>query len=89
MLVDARHNSEERHRIIATDITEFYSKEGKVYLSVTMDLFNEEILDYEFAKHKGSSLVIPNLKRTLDSIKDTKNVIIHSDNGPEYTSYDC
>lgn len=71
---------------IVTDITEFKSLGKKYYLSLTLDIYSRMIIDYEFDRHKGTKLAIPNMIRTFQLIGDCSNTIFHSDNGVEYTS---
>jgi putative transposase len=70
---------------MVTDIT--YVSDGKsfYYLSVIQDLFNNEIVSWEFSKRNDMELVL----NTIDKWKKKKDVagaILHSDQGFQYTS---
>ncbi len=56
---------------------------------MTLDIFSRKIIDYEFDVFKGNNLAIPNMKWTFEIIGDCSNMIFHSDNGSEYTSYEA
>lgn len=72
---------------IYTDISQVQTKQGWGYLSITIDGFNNEILDYKFEMNKGNMIAIPNLRDTLLKIPNSAKTIIHSDHGSEYTSF--
>lgn len=75
---------------IYTDITQVRTLDGWMYLSITVDGYNWEILDFQINLNKGNIISIKNITETLKLVnKDHfKNVIIHSDRGSEYTSLD-
>ncbi|MBA4495520.1 IS3 family transposase [Paenactinomyces guangxiensis] len=73
---------------ITTDVTYLYSR-GKVqYMSVFLDLYNNEILEYEVSDRNDLQLVIRPLKRLLTKRKKdvTGTTTIHSNQGSQYTS---
>lgn len=71
-----------------TDIT--YIQYGRTvkYLSTIMDLYNNEIVAAKLYDHQQTPLVLDSLKAALEKHAHTKGVIIHSDQGSVYTSYD-
>ena len=71
---------------IYTDITQIKVKEGWLYLSVTLDGFNNEVIDYKYLMNKGNIIAISNIRNTLKKIKNPSQTIIRSDHGREYTS---
>ncbi len=71
---------------IYNDITQIKVKEGWLYLSVTLDGFNNKVIDYKYLMNKGNIIAISNIKNTLLKIKNPEQTIIHSDYGREYTS---
>ncbi len=71
---------------IVTDVTVLkYNKNKKLYLSVMMDLFNNEILSFNISKNNNNDLVMKNLFDTLSKYKLNYS-ILHSDRGHQYTS---
>lgn len=88
-LIQRDWSSTHPYEKVVTDITEFRSGGKKYFLSLTLDIFSRKIIDYEFDVFKGNNLAIPNMLRTFKIIGDCSNMIFHSDNGSEYTSYEA
>lgn len=72
---------------IVTDVT-YISYRGKwFYLAAYLDLFNNEILEWEFSDTFDNFLVIRPAKRLLKRTKSTSHqVLLHSDQGVQYSS---
>lgn len=68
----------------ATDVTEFNVSGNKLYLSPIIDLFNGEIISYELAERPAFVQVVNMLKKSFKKIKNTENIILHSDQGWQY-----
>jgi transposase InsO family protein len=71
-----------------TDITYLQYGPSTLYLSTIMDLFNNQIVAYEIYDHQQTPLVMDTLKATLIARGNPSGVILHSDQGSVYTSYD-
>ena len=67
-----------------TDITEFKVKDKKLYLSPVMDLYNQEIISYELSERPVFNQVIQMLKKAFKTTKNTKDLVLHSDQGWHY-----
>jgi putative transposase len=68
-----------------TDIT-FLSVQGQwLYLSVLLDLFNNEVVSYRISERNDLSLVLETVKAAVKKRK-AKGVLLHSDQGHQYTS---
>ncbi len=67
-----------------TDITEFKVKDKKLYLSPVMDLYNQEIISYQLSERPIFNQVIQMLKKAFKTTKNTKDLILHSDQGWQY-----
>ncbi len=67
-----------------TDITEFKVKDKKLYLSPVMDLYNQEIISYELSERPVFDQVIQMLKNAFKKNKNTKDLVMHSDQGWQY-----
>lgn len=70
-----------------SDITYIFTKEGWLYLTTIMDLFNREIISH----HKSRTLltddtVIPAFINAYNLRKPKEGLIFHSDKGSQYTS---
>jgi putative transposase len=69
-----------------TDITYLPFGRSMMYLSCIMDLYNNEIIAYRISHTQDVSLVLNTLKDALEG-RVAKGVILHSDQGSQYTSY--
>jgi len=72
------------HHIWATDFTEILFHGKKVYISTILDLFTRQIMAVNVAVRKGAVLTVQTLAHAL--FHHPKPVILHSDNGKEYTA---
>jgi len=68
----------------ATDVTEFNVSGNKLYLSPIIDLFNGEIISYNISERPVFAQITDMLKKGLKKIKNTENIILHSDQGWQY-----
>lgn len=68
----------------ATDVTEFNVSGNKLYLSPIIDLFNGEIISYNLSERPVFAQITDMLKKSLKKIKNTENIILHSDQGWQY-----
>ena len=59
-----------------------------MYLSSIMDLNTRNIIAYKISKHIDNKLVIDTLNEAIRKQKDVSGVILHSDQGVQYTSYE-
>ena len=72
---------------IVTDVT-YIKHNGKWhYLACYLDLFNNEIIDYELSDTFDNFLVMKPAKRILEKAKSTGTpMLLHSDQGVQYSS---
>ena len=70
-----------------TDITYIKTKQGTLYLSVIKDLYDKYIVSYKISKTQDYSLVDKTIKSALSTLSQNDNVILHSDQGYQYTSF--
>ena len=71
-----------------TDVTYLIFKGTKAYLSTIIDLYDRHVVAYKISKHNDIKLVMDTLNEALDKEKDVHGLIIHSDQGFQYTSYE-
>ena len=85
-LVKRQFTASKPNELWLTDVTEFRIKgeENKLYLSPILDLFNSEIISYTLSNHPTIELTNTMLEKAIEENKDTKNLIIHSDQGFHY-----
>ena len=68
----------------ATDVTEFALYNEKIYLSPIIDLYNGEIISYKISKRPILKQVLDMVEDATRKIKETKGIILHSDQGWQY-----
>lgn len=82
-IINRDFHSKKMYEKAYIDVTEFKTSSGqKVYLSILVDGFNQEIIGKQISTS-------PNLEYTLNTVtmalnEKTKNMIIHSDQGWQY-----
>jgi putative transposase len=70
-----------------TDITYLYTiKDGWCYLASVMDLHTRKIIGHAMSKYIDTTLALQAVKNALKLQKPTKQLILHSDIGTQYTS---
>ena len=68
-----------------TDISEFATSKGKIYLSVIRDCYNDEIISYKIGNKPTAALANDTLSEAIKSLGDSGlKPIIHSDRGCHY-----
>ena len=72
--------------IWVTDITEFQTESGKLYLAVIKDLFHKEIAGWALADHMRTELCLEALRNALKRHRPVKGLIHHSDQGSQFCS---
>ena len=68
----------------ATDVTEFQTDEGKLYLSPMKDLCTGEIISYSISPSPNMEMVMGMLNAALLAHPDHDGLMIHSDQGFQY-----
>lgn len=72
--------------VLSTDVTELRYRYGqKAYLSAIKDLRTKEIVHHKVSTSLSLDLVLEGLPKLLSSLSD-ETVIVHSDQGAQYTS---
>jgi transposase InsO family protein len=71
-----------------TDITYLIFNGKKLYLSVILDLYNNEVVSYHISERNDLNLVLNTLKKAINATKkrEVKGLLLHSDQGFQYTS---
>lgn len=72
-----------------TDMSEMVIKDVKFYFSAIMDLFNREIIAFVISDSPNLKLIKDSLYTAMKNrgLTDLKNIIIHSDQGSVYRSF--
>ncbi len=71
-----------------SDITYCWTEEGWLYLAVVMDLYSRKVVGWALSERMTKQLVIDALQMAVWSRKPPRGLIIHSDRGSQYCSYD-
>ena len=87
-LVNRKFNVDSANKIWTTDITYLIFKGKRAYLSTILDLYDRKIIAYKISKHNDLNIVIDTLNIAIAKRKDVHGLIIHSDQGFQYTSYE-
>lgn len=69
-----------------TDISYIRTSQGFLYLSMIKDLYDGSIVGYKYASQMPASLVIETIRAAVKNNKLDGSLILHSDNGFQYTS---
>ena len=71
-----------------TDITYIRTLEGWLYLAVVLDLFSRQVVGWSMQPRIDRDLVIGALLMAVWRRKPTGTVLVHSDQGSQFTSHD-
>lgn len=85
-LLDRDFNAEEPNQKWGTDITEFKTRKGKVYLSPIIDFFNQEVVSADTSTRPSYDQVQRMLDPALELLDDGEgaSLLFHSDQGWQY-----
>ncbi|WP_429898917.1 IS3 family transposase [Gottfriedia sp. S16(2024)] len=84
-ILNRKFSAEKPYQKLVTDITYVRTGDTFVYLSTVLDLYNNEIVAWKLSERNDLELVL----NTLDQLENkpfTKDALIHSDQGFQYTS---
>ena len=85
-LVKRQFKTKEFNQIWCTDITYLIWNNKRVYLSTIIDLYDRHVVSYCISKRNDIKIVIDTLNKALEKEKDVYGLILHSDQGFQYTS---
>ena len=78
--------AEKENQKWTTDVTQINIGENKLYLSPILDMYNGEIVSYNISSHPDFAQVMDMLDKAFEKIPDGTNLILHSDQGFQYTN---
>lgn len=71
------------------DITYIWTVyDGWTYLASVMDLHSRMIIGYSYQRHMKQEMVLESLRQAVYKTNDTSNVMVQSDLGSQYLSYE-
>ncbi|WP_319531352.1 IS3 family transposase [uncultured Cohaesibacter sp.] len=71
-----------------TDITYIKTQEGFAYLAVVIDLFSRKVVGWSLRQRQATDVVLQALLMAVWRRKPKQKVLIHSDQGSQFTSID-
>ena len=74
------------NQICSTDITYLIWGHKRAYLSTILDLYDRHVVAFQISKFNNIPLAIDTLSKALEIEKDVHGLILHSDQGFQYTS---
>lgn len=78
----------EPNKVWVTDITYVRTHEGWLFLAIVMDLFSRQIVGWSMSHRMTTDLVLDALTMAIWRRKPKYKVLVHSDQGSQYTSDD-
>ena len=87
-LLKRNFNTDSPNKVWDTDVTYLIFKGARAYLSTIIDLYDRHVVSYVISKRNDLKLVMDTLNKALSKEKDVHGLIIHSDQGFQYTSYE-
>jgi putative transposase len=76
------------NKVWGTDITNIRTYEGWLYLAVALDLFSRQVVGWSMKSQMTSDLTIDALLMAVWRRKPKQEVMVHSDQGSQYSSAD-
>lgn len=86
-LINRNFNPDAPNKIWTTDITYLIFNNKRAYLSTILDLYDRNIVAYQISNQNNLGIVLDTLNEAIQKRKDVKGLIIHSDQGFQYTSF--
>ena len=85
-LVKRKFNTKSLNQIWCTDVTYLIFGNKRAYLSTIIDLYDRHVVSYQISKFNDIKIVVDTLNKALEKEKDVYGLILHSDQGFQYTS---
>ncbi|MCH4247233.1 MAG: IS3 family transposase [Acinetobacter populi] len=86
--LDRQFNPTQPNQLWVTDITYIRTHEGWLYLAVVIDLFSRLVVGWSMKSRITTDLVLDALLMALWRRNPKNKVLIHSDQGSQYTSHE-
>jgi transposase InsO family protein len=86
-LLNQNFNVDRENQVWVSDMTYIATKQGWMYLTVIIDLFNRKVVGWSFSKDLTTdNTIISAWKMAVSRNQITKDLIFHSDRGSQYAS---
>ncbi|MGY2024810.1 IS3 family transposase, partial [Nocardia gipuzkoensis] len=86
-LVNRAFTRSQPNQLWVTDITEHYTREGKVYSAVVLDTYSRRVVGWSIDSTQTAALVTNALGMAISNRSPASGTIIHSDHGVQFTSW--
>jgi putative transposase len=86
--LDRQFDVEAPDRVWVTDITYIRTLEGFTYLAVVIDLYSRRVIGWSMQGRQTTDVVLQALLMAVWRRKPKSKVLIHSDQGSQFTSID-
>ncbi|MCT2539968.1 IS3 family transposase [Sedimentimonas flavescens] len=86
--LDRQFDVEAPDRVWVTDITYIRTQEGFAYLAVVIDLYSRRVIGWSMQSRQTTDVVLQALLMAVWRRKPKARVLIHSDQGSQFTSMD-
>lgn len=86
--LERQFNVSEPNKVWVTDITYIRTYEGWLYLAVVLDLFSRQVIGWSMKPRMSSDLAIDALLMAVWRRKPKQEIMIHSDQGSQFSSSD-
>lgn len=87
-VLNRQFDVEQPNEAWVTDITCIRTYEGWLYLAVVLDLFSRQVIGWSMHSRMQSDLVMRALLMAVWRRQPQEEVLVHSDQGSQYTSYE-
>jgi putative transposase len=87
-LLKRQFSVDQQNKAWVSDTTFIGTREGWLYLAVILDLFSRQVIGWSMSTKNNTALVQDALTMAIWRRGDTKDVIVHSDQGSTYASGD-
>ena len=88
-ILDRDFTVHRKNQVWVSDMTYIRTGEGWMYLTVIMDLFHRKVVGWSMSKTLATAeTIIPAWKMAVRSNDITDRLILHSDRGSQYASYE-
>ena len=87
-LLNRNFTTDTPNKVWDTDVTYLIFKGSRAYLSTIIDLYDRKVVAYKISKRNDNKLVMDTLNEAITKRKDVSGLILHSDQGFQYTSYE-
>ncbi|MGX1460773.1 transposase InsO family protein [Bacillus thuringiensis] len=85
-LLNQVFQTDQRNKIWVGDITYIPTQKGTLYLAVFVDMYSRKVIGWSMSTRMKDSLVIDAFLQGYKKEHPKKGVIIHTDQGSQYTS---